>query len=447
MKSGIAFVVALLLSAGAQAWSNHALCTWPALSVLPEVTTHAPVKVETLASFLDADPAGLAKLLRDEEDWTRAHVSGYPARPDALAFDAGGSSDITARFLAALRVNPNVRLALYLQLPPGRAPGARTVLAENQVTIMKTTESTKQNVFVALQGGELVPVIDVLASAVDEPDYGLDIGLWADNGTPFGARYGFGRQPFGNPAIEWSSQAPMHMGFFHESGIVYKAAPYLQRTFPEYRIHLWHSLAAFALRSGHDYWGWRFAGWGLHYLQDLTQPYHADVLPGVSLARMLGINALDLAGLHGPKDRMIQLVTNRHLVLEEFERQWMRAVYAQGFDTDRGVLALRDTSRDAQAGPYKDTWPREVVSLRSNAAADALDAALARGFPPRYTQDPAYIFGVTDVGLDVYAELGKSSPAGREAMKQAVVPLLADLGLVSRAYTRSLIKTGSATAH
>ena len=78
---------AILLGAGLAAgtafsWSNHALLSWTALSVLPEVTGRAPVPVESLASFVAADPAGLAEVLRAEEAWARANVPAYPARPD-----------------------------------------------------------------------------------------------------------------------------------------------------------------------------------------------------------------------------------------------------------------------------------------------------------------------------------------------------------------------------
>ncbi|MDV6321572.1 hypothetical protein RVY79_21475, partial [Chromohalobacter sp. HP20-39] len=71
--------------------------------------------------------------------------------------------------------------------------------------------------FVALQPGEAVPARAVLASACDEPDYGHDHNLLDDN--PGHPAYGFGRQPFGNPAVAISSQAPFHMGFFHQGGV------------------------------------------------------------------------------------------------------------------------------------------------------------------------------------------------------------------------------------
>ena len=435
---------AILLGAGLAAgtafsWSNHALLSWTALSVLPEVTGRAPVLVESLASFVQADPAGLAEVLRAEEAWARANVPAYPARPDALAFRADTPpAERVARFLAAVRVNPSARLALYLQLPPGQASRGRPILAEADVTIMKTDEAAKVNTFVALREGERVAVIDVIASATDEPDYGLDFGLWEDNGTAWGRSYGFGKQPFGNPAVEWSSQGPLHLGFFHEAGIVYKAAPFLLRAYPEYRIHLWRALAAFALRSGHEYWAWRFAGWGLHYLQDLGQPYHARVLPGVSVPRMLWINGLDLAGMHGPKQDAVQLVTNRHFALENFERQWMRASHAAPNVPDVGTQALRDTALDRLA--YADDWPRQVVTKQANAAADAVDAALVASLQPRYTSDPTYVFGVTGSGVDTHAELGASAPASREALKRAIAPLLGNVGSSSRAYVRSLLR-------
>ena len=193
---------ASLVGATAHAWSNHALCTWPALSVMPELASRVPVRVEPLESFLAAEPAGLAQVLREEEAWARAHVPTYPSRPEALAFraEAAPAPELFARFLAAVRVNPASRLALYLQLPVGRTPGDRPTLAEADVTTMKTDEAAKLNTFVALREGDLVSVVDVVASATDEPDYGLDIGLWADNGTPHGAVHGFGKQPFGNPS-------------------------------------------------------------------------------------------------------------------------------------------------------------------------------------------------------------------------------------------------------
>jgi hypothetical protein len=131
-------------------------------------------------------------------------------------------------------------------------------------------------------------------------------------------------------------------------------------------------------------------------------------------------------------------VTNRHFALENFERRWMRAAWLNQPDTDVGIKALRDTTLDATT-PYGDDWPRRVVSAKSNVASDAIDEALVTWFQPKYTSDPKYVFGVTQTGVDTYAELGSASPVARDALMRAIAPLLGHLGMTSRAFVRSLI--------
>src|SRR5262249_49886551 len=161
---------------------------------------------------------------------------------------------------------------------PGQDLSPRPGIDPKSVTTLSEAPDDGMSRFVALAEGELASARQIVATAADEPDYGTDIGLWSDNGTPYGALYGFGKQPFGNPKIEFSSQAPFHMGIYHEAKIVYLAAGFLKHTYPEMRIHQARSLARYAFASGHDYWGWRFTGWALHYIQDLTQPYHSTIL-------------------------------------------------------------------------------------------------------------------------------------------------------------------------
>ena len=86
----------------------------------------------------------------------------------------------------------------------------------------------------------------VVASAADEPDYGHDINLFSDNPGEAGARYNFGKQPFGDARFEYSSQAPFHIGYYHENELIFRAAPYLARTYPEVRVHQYLGLARFA---------------------------------------------------------------------------------------------------------------------------------------------------------------------------------------------------------
>ncbi|MGA2551534.1 MAG: hypothetical protein ABSF50_15385 [Burkholderiaceae bacterium] len=445
MRAGwvTAFCAATFLGQAAFAWSNHALGTWQALSVMPELTGLAPVPAEPLESFLSSEAVGIANLLQAEERWA-ARMRGYPPVPRALLFRAGATdpAELHRRFAMALRINPNAPLSLFLQLRPGANLEGRPRLNEFQVTLAKHSEVVHSLVFVALRAGEAVAVADVLATASDEPDYGLDFGLWSDNGTAFGDVYELGKQPFGNPALEYSSQAPLHMGFYHESPILYMAAPFLRRTFPEYRIHLYASLASFALRTGHPYWGWRFAGWAAHYVQDLTQPYHVRVFPGVGVSRLLWINTLDVVGIHQPKIDAITLISNRHAALENYLWYRMRGDYLHGTFDDPVLQALREHSPD-DGEVFADFTARSVISRQAYDEADALDRALLEATPARYVNDPSYTLGATESGVNLYAVISESPAARQEALTAAIVPLLAHFGGHTRAFLRAVIKAAS----
>jgi hypothetical protein len=430
---------ALLALPAATAWTDHALGTRQALSVLPAVDQAAPVIAETLQAFVQADAAALERVLATEEAWAREHVPQYPPRPDALAFKATAPGDLVPRFLAALRINPNAPMPLFIQVMPG-APAADTPLPWTSVTLLRAETTLPQLQFAALREGKPVPVLDVVASASDEPDHGFDIGLWDDNGTAWGRAYGFGRQPFGNPRVENATQAPFHMGFFHEADIVYRLAGFLKRTYPEYRIHLYRALAVEAFRSGHPYWGWRFTGWALHHVQDLTQPYHSQVLPGVSVASLLWANTLDQVGLHGPKNDAVQLVTNRHFALENFQFHAMKSDYeAARFDAPM-LAALRDRSGDAALGPWRDGAVRDEVGRAAATAAPATDALLIASVPARYVSDPHAVFSEAGgAAPDLEALLRAQAPAQRAALVQGVARLMREFGAQSRRLVASVL--------
>ncbi|MCL4183417.1 MAG: hypothetical protein KJ011_08210 [Burkholderiaceae bacterium] len=456
-------LLACAFAAPVLAWSNHAPNTWQALKDMPAFTQLQPVKAETLEAFLAAEAPRLEALLDEQERWAREHVPTYPPRPDALRFVAAGADapgELRRRFLAAIRVAPDVRLALFAQRMPGQAADGRPSLVGGQVSTLADDEVVGETPYIALAEGEAVSPLAVVATASDEPDYGLDIGVWEDNDTAYGRTYGLGRQPFGNPALSFGTQAPFHMGFYHESAIIYAAAGFLKRTYPEYRIHLYSTLAQHALRTGHDYWGWRFAGWALHYIQDLVQPYHARVLPGVSTLRMLWINALDIMGWPDAKNRAITLVSNRHLAFENFQRgailaeyrdrgsagPLLRALAGAGPADERasagggGTAGQAGTGGGAGAQPaFDDDSPRMRVARRSADAADAVDRAVAQALPPRYVDDPTFEFGVDARGIDLYAQLGESTPAAREAMLRVLTPLMSEFGVHTRALVHALM--------
>jgi hypothetical protein len=435
------WAAALAASASASwAWSGHALCSWQALGAMPEIGDRQ-VNAESLEAFVAAERERLAKLLDDQEAWSRANLKEYPARPDALAFkpDAGDPAQLRARFLQALRLNGQARLKLFVQLRPGEAAPDRPRMPWVDITALRSGTAARENSYVMLREGEAVSVLNVVSTASAEPDYALDIGLWADNGTAQGQAFGLGKQPFGNPAVDYSSQAPFHMGFFHEAAIVYAAAGFLRRTHVEYRIHLFRSLAGFAFASGHPYWGWRFAGWAMHYVQDLTQPYHARVLPGVGTARMLWINAADMLGFPRAKNEAINLVTNRHWVIEAYQFERMRKAYERADFNDALLRALRDTTGDSQHRVYTDASARDLVSAEAAAAADELDRVLESSFPAQYTSDASRVLGNSAERLDMDAVAQQAPAAQQAALEQQVAAMMLRLGRHSRALVRAVL--------
>jgi hypothetical protein len=245
----------------------------------------------------------------------------------------------------------------------------------------------------------------VLASGSDEPDFGLDIGLFEDNDTDFASDYGFGTQPFGNPNLDYSSQAPFHMGFYHLDWLTRKAQPDLLRTYPEWRVSLFRALSQFAFETGHDYWGWRFAGWGLHYIGDLTQPYHAHPLPGVNTVEALW------AVVRGKTNEAIQLVSNRHGVLESYQYQRVQKSLDQK-EWSSPILAAVASAVDVPV--FDELTVREVLTKESVDAGAELDGVLQSNMPPRYVSDPAFEW--TGSGEEAAIVVTVASDRGEQAI-------------------------------
>ena len=418
----------------ATAWTDHALGTRQALEAMSFVTSAKSVKVEALESFVIAEGLRLTRLLADEEIWARSNIPYYASRPTALAFRPEGTSvETRASFLTALRINPSAKLTLFLQIAPGAVRSGPS-FPWTEVTTLRQETVARELTYLELHEGDTAAAIDVVATASDEPDYGLDISLWEDNDTSWGKIYGFGKQPFGNPKFENSSQAPFHIGLYHEPALLYTLAPFLNRTFPEYRIHLYRTLAMYAFRTGHPYWGWRFAGWALHYVQDLTQPYHARALPGVGLATVLWANTLDQLGIHGPKTDAIQKISNRHFALENYQYHLMKAAYESGSSDAPVFAALRDHSMDAVYPKWSDKSVRDIVSREAAEAAEATDALLAQNIPAEYVSNSTHVFEASGTAPDLFELVEKSAPDGGSELKRGVLDLMRRFGIHSRRF-------------
>ncbi len=441
IKALLIVITLALVQAPALAWSNHTLVTYRAFDRMPEVAQAAPVVAEPLEVFLKAQEPAIADLLAKHETWARANMPAYAPRADALNFKADpqrSDADRRQAFLTALRISPLSRFALYLLPDRQIAVDPSKLLAHDAVNFLPEQPNDERR-FVRLQAGETVAPLAVLATAADEPDYGLDINLWDDSPSAWGKTYGFGNLPFGNPTLYFSTQAPFHMGFYQEDWLIYKAAPFIQRTYPLLRIEQYSSLAALAFRSGHAYWGWRFSGLAMHYIQDLTQPYHSSLSPGDSTLQLIFTNTMAMVGFPKRRDDLIVLLSNRHLALEKYQNEAMVANAHAGVDTAL-ENALREFKLDASYPIWSVLYARDTVSREAHDSAVQTVQTILDTVPAAYVSDPSFDFGVKESGIDLLEAIDKQG-AGQQAELQAqVAGLLAHLGAHSRNTLRGILR-------
>jgi hypothetical protein len=169
----LAFVVLFAAVAPAGAWDCHAVLT--RATFVKEPLAKETVKVEPLEAFLAAEPQAVAKALDAAESRAAALLPQHRLRPASLAFDPAAGPNLRASFLRALRVNPEVPLALFLEPAPGAPRSGRPILAERKVSLVAATLAGGP--FEALAPGDKVSALEVLVAASDEP------GLWPRRGA------------------------------------------------------------------------------------------------------------------------------------------------------------------------------------------------------------------------------------------------------------------------
>jgi hypothetical protein len=412
----------LLFSVNGHAWSNHSVLTNLALKNFREINDLSKVKVESLEHFLQSVIA-----LKNSNDGLDK------------SFDRT-SADLHKSFVRAYKINPNCKLNLFQQ---ATSPQEVSALAQNHRVMDKSEYSRVSAVDISfkvfeLKENEMIRPVDVFNTAADEPDFGLDIGLFDDNNTDYGKQYGFGAQPFGNPGLEFSSQAPFHMAFYHESIIVNKFASFLAKTHLNERVGNYLALSNMAFQHGHPYWGWRFAGWALHYLQDLTQPYHSTVLPGVSTVRMVGTQIAALFGRQDRKENQIQLVSNRHIALENFQFHHLKTAVEQNNYSDQVIMALSEIKFPVIR--FQEADIKGPISIESHGRANAADAVIAKSLPANFVSDPKFEFGKVDAttNLDQVLEADPKKAEHKGPMLKLLQDCLSQAGRVTRSLVMAL---------
>mgnify|MGYP000591919325 CR=1 FL=1 len=441
-KAVLLAVCTLLASNNVMAWANHTLISQGLLESMPEVANAPPVAVESLESFLMASEAQLAPFLAQQEDWMQKNLRHYEPLPDALAFKASGNAeDIRQRFTHAIRINPNSRLNLYLQMTPGHESGQGVPLDAAEITIYNDNSYLDNITILQLQPGDKVSAMDVVISANDEPDHGLDIGLYTDSNTEHGKLYGFGEQPFGNPKLEYGTQAPFHMGFYHEPELVFAAGGFLKRTYPEFRIQQFKHLSEFAFKNGHPYWGWRFMGLGLHYVGDFSNPYHTTPVAGNSTLSTIWVGLLSMAGFTGPQNDAVQIVSNRHTAIEEFQQ----TVMTKAFEHQQADhVALQATRGAESAGAYQANFVIDVFAKSGYEQADLLDEVILQTMPEKFVSDVEVEFSQVPERHQLVEKIREhKGQAAVDTLNKTLAELLTLFGENGKSYVQGILKAST----
>ena len=237
-----------VLALPARAWSDHASLVWPLLRSQPELVQQT-VAAEPLDAFLMAEQAGIAKTLGAVDSWSVATIEHYPPTPEDLRWGTGhpptaerfGRSESTRCSLSPTWISPRA-------YPAGAGTAGRFELfggrhiATGRALLGAGAGRTRIN----RRGG---------CQCHDEPDFGMDIGLFSDNGTDFGQRYGLVSNLLGTLisstvprrlftwglSLDWLSRAAQPSASY--------LSPVANSAFGE--------LAELAFSTGHEY-GWRF---------------------------------------------------------------------------------------------------------------------------------------------------------------------------------------------
>ena len=427
-------LMSTLSHSAAWAWSDHSSLVWPLLREQPQLVEQR-VAAEPLTEFVRAERAGIAQTLAAVEAWAIESIEHYPPTPEGLLWRAEAEPTVD-RFLAAIRVNPLLPYGLFVDVSPERMAPEGDALDWSALSFLGGGSAQAPARYWPLQAGQPVSIAEVVSGASDEPDFGMDIGLFEDNGTEFGERYGFGKQPFGNPNLDYGSQAPFHMGFYHLDWLTRTVQPDLLRTYPLWRIALFGELAELAFTTGHDYWGWRFLGWGLHYVGDLTQPYHAIPLPGVGTVDALW------SVVQNNNCVSEQLVSNRHVGIESY--QYQRLTRALDAEEWRAPL-LRAVSGHGSLEPVIYTTFVMNLTADSVAAADAFDAAIAQHVPARFVSDPTFEWTGSGYERDIISLVREQM--GDDAIEHMDATVIAQLKRFSRVASRWIARGDRGMAH
>jgi len=390
----------------AKAWEDHAMLTrivlndWSDKDSSMSAYLNQAVKLESLESFLTTTKTTLPGTLLQIEQWARKNEQGYQALPDELVYQplqSGCENNIVKCFMASLRINPDVPLN-YIVYDPGyyysQQQGFARLIDSGQILPSYIPVTFNISDFALIPENGLVKISDIISTGSMQPDFGWDTFLYEDSGTSFGKLYGFGKQPIGNPALPFNSQMLFHMSAYHEDPVILTLIPRLQENYPEYRAYLYLNLSRFAAETNHPYWAAVFLGWGLHYIQDMTQPYHGKIAYGLDTNAVLYALSQMAAGNYISFIELQTLQTNRHIIIENLVRtiagSSVDAGLYQGIILNQGLLDLDADVRMTQCNLDTLYVRNQVSRMTATTTSPDYQSVLQENLPSSYIDDPSF---------------------------------------------------------
>jgi len=392
----------------ALSWNTHAILTRASAALFRFPFLSKSVPVAPLEEFLSRARNELPGI----EKWHNELLAAKSGAHPALEADGNGTWSTETDFLTGFRLNPYYRIDYVRVLHPGEIT--------QETSYNPSREGPPGNAYVDVELYEPVSALDVLATFSDEPDWGIDQELFSIE------QYGYGPPPFG-PRNGISSQAPFHMAFFHEHPLLWWFVPWLRKSFVEERVKVFFRLAGLAFEKDVPYWGWRFTAWALHYLQDLTQPYHATPFP-LSRLKLVGRFLRDRQP-RGFIGRNSNCLVNHHILFEAAVHFILNQAVKD--DPDHAFLKALASSREIS--------PTSLIALLHEASrtaagvAQRVDRINVRLFEHPRLDDPYYILG-EDPGFYI-----------NESLPLAVVARPAIFVTFSDLVRECLVHTGSVT--
>ncbi len=358
---------AFMFCGQAQAWDHHFYFTRIVTTSLEKQlqVLQAKTKQSNLETFIRKNEKAIKTVFRDFYFW-KLTTYNYKqlllsAENHNYLFGDGAGKLTSKRFLELLGIK-------------------ETGLGSSKIS----QEFANQFGFSAINQNTVLPFSTWLAMFSDEPDWGADIGLFG-NGDP---RYG--AIPFGD-VDSLSSQGPFHMYFANENIITYKARASLKESMAMLRFDIFTRLAGLAWQNRDLFWTARFLANSLHYLQDVSNPYHSSALPYATVFMYVKYFTVK------DKDKFVsdntKILSNRHFAYEAAGLEFIRLTrnsLDHFIQVDNAVTNGRELALNPDNIKNTD-FLHKIFNRVSKAAykiSRPLDKLISKTFPKNLITDP-----------------------------------------------------------